>query len=56
MEVAGELTSKQYECLFEYVKECENKLEKNSIARPERNEDIKHLIEGHTKHDHAHGH
>jgi len=56
VEVAGELTSKQFECLFDYIKELENKLEENQVQRPERNEDVQHLIEGHTKHDHDHDH
>lgn len=52
IEVASELTSKQYEPLFEYMSLCEKELEKQNISKPEKTEELQELIEGHLHHQH----
>jgi hypothetical protein len=46
-EVVSELTSKEYEPLIEYVKECEKILDEHTISKPERISEVTDLIEGH---------
>lgn len=51
LEVSSEMTSKEYEPLFVYIKECEKKLKEQNISIPEKDDDVTKLIEGHS-HDH----
>ena len=54
LEVSSELTSKEYECLFEYINECEEKFKENGIVRPEKSDAVKALIDGHLGHGSSH--
>jgi hypothetical protein len=52
LEVSSEMTSKEYEPLFEYIEECEKMLKEQNISIPEKNDDVTKLIEGHSKDHH----
>jgi len=52
LEVSSEMTSKEYEPLFEYIEECEKKLKEQNISIPEKTDDVTKLIEGHINDHH----
>jgi len=52
LEVSSEMTSKEYEPLFEYIEECEKMLKEQNISIPEKNDHVTKLIEGHSKDHH----
>ncbi len=50
MEVTSELTSKEYEVIFDYVVECEKRLKAHKVGMPVKSDAVHALLENHQGH------
>jgi len=56
VEVSSEFTSNQFDCMFEYVKECEKLLKASKVEFPEKSKDVHALMEEYEGHVHHYTH